>query len=46
MNAGEDDEADPATAKAADRDYRFFIVLSGIHNGLRQQTQERLYGDL
>jgi hypothetical protein len=29
-------------AKAADRDYRFFIVLSGIHNGLREQTQERL----
>src|SRR4051812_28853941 len=29
-------------AKAADRDYRLFIVLSGIHNGLREQTQERL----
>ena len=29
-------------AKAADRDYRFFIVLSGVHNSLREQTQERL----
>ncbi len=33
-------------AKAADRDYRFFIVLSGIHNSLREQTQERLEADL
>jgi Z1 domain len=29
-------------AKAADRDYRFFIVLSGVHNSLREQTQERM----
>jgi hypothetical protein len=29
-------------AKAADRSYRLFIVLSGIHNSLREQTQERL----
>jgi hypothetical protein len=29
-------------AKAADAGYRFFIVLSGIHNALRQQTQDRL----
>jgi len=29
-------------AKAADRNYRFFVVLSGIHNALREQTQERL----
>jgi hypothetical protein len=29
-------------SKAADVGYRFFIVLSGIHNGLREQTQERL----
>jgi hypothetical protein len=29
-------------AKAADRQYRLFIVLSGIHNSLREQTQERL----
>lgn len=29
-------------AKAADVRYRLIIVLSGIHNGLRRQTQERL----
>lgn len=29
-------------AKAADAGYRLFIVLSGMHNGLRLQTQERL----
>jgi hypothetical protein len=29
-------------AKAADRGYKLIIVLSGIHNGLRRQTQARL----
>lgn len=29
-------------AKAADRGYRLVIVLSGIHNSLRSQTQRRL----
>lgn len=29
-------------AKLADLDYRLVIVLSGIHNGLRKQTQLRL----
>ncbi|MFJ6945546.1 Z1 domain-containing protein [Streptomyces wuyuanensis] len=29
-------------AKAADRGYRLFIVLTGPHNALRQQTQVRL----
>jgi hypothetical protein len=29
-------------AKMADEDYRLIIVLSGIHNGLRKQTQLRL----
>lgn len=29
-------------AKAADAGYRLFIVLSGLHNALRQQTQDRL----
>lgn len=29
-------------AKAADRGYKLFIVLAGIHNGLRRQTQLRL----
>lgn len=33
-------------AKAADAGYRLFIVLSGIHDGLRQQTQERLEAQL
>ncbi len=30
------------TAKLADEDYRMVVVLSGIHNGLRRQTQVRL----
>ncbi|WP_426564271.1 Z1 domain-containing protein [Angustibacter sp. McL0619] len=29
-------------AKMADEDYDMVVVLSGIHNGLRKQTQERL----
>jgi Z1 domain len=33
-------------AKAADRGYKLFIVLSGIHNSLRRQTQIRLVKDL
>lgn len=33
-------------SKAADRGYRMFIVLSGITNSLRQQTQTRLIRDL
>lgn len=33
-------------AKAADAGYRFFIVLSGLNNVLRNQTQERLEEDL
>ncbi len=33
-------------AKAADAGYSLFIVLSGIHNGLRQQTQDRLSSQL
>ncbi|MCO1655302.1 Z1 domain-containing protein [Pseudonocardia sp. S2-4] len=33
-------------AKAADRGYKLFIVLSGIHNTLRRQTQVRLGDDL
>lgn len=33
-------------AKAADRGYKLFIVLSGIHNTLRRQTQLRLGADL
>ena len=33
-------------AKAADAGYCLFIVLSGLHNNLRQQTQVRLDNDL
>lgn len=33
-------------AKAADRGYKLFIVLAGIHNGLRRQTQLRLQDQL
>jgi len=33
-------------AKAADVGFKLFIVLSGIHDGLRVQTQKRLYGAL
>lgn len=33
-------------AKAADAGYRLFIVLSGIHNSLRRQTQDRLFQQL
>lgn len=33
-------------AKAADASYRFFIVLSGLHNNLRRQTQIRVSKDL
>ncbi|WP_162642195.1 Z1 domain-containing protein [Streptosporangium sp. 'caverna'] len=33
-------------AKAADTGYKLVIVLSGIHNGLRRQTQERLQAQL
>jgi hypothetical protein len=33
-------------AKAADRGYRLVIVLAGIHNELRRQTQNRLIGQL
>ena len=33
-------------AKAADYGYRVFVVLAGIHNSLRQQTQDRLEADI
>ena len=33
-------------AKAADSGYKLFIVLAGIHNSLRRQTQVRLMKDL
>jgi hypothetical protein len=33
-------------AKAADAGYKIVIVLSGLHNTLREQTQKRLERDL
>ncbi len=30
------------TAKAADAGYKFIIVIAGVHNNLRKQTQERV----
>lgn len=33
-------------AKAADVGYRLFIVLSGVHNSLRRQTEKRLRDEL
>lgn len=33
-------------AKAADAGYKFIIVLAGMHNNLREQTQTRLNQDL
>ena len=33
-------------AKAADAGFRFFIVIAGIHNNLRSQTQDRLDQDV
>lgn len=33
-------------AKAADVGFKLFIVLSGIHDGLRLQTQKRLHAEL
>ena len=31
-----------AIAKAADAGYKFIIVIAGVHNNLRKQTQERI----
>ncbi|PRP93147.1 Z1 domain protein [Enhygromyxa salina] len=33
-------------AKAADVGYRLFIVLAGVHNSLRRQTEQRLRNEL
>jgi hypothetical protein len=33
-------------AKAADAGYQFFIVLAGLHNALRKQTQKRMEMEL
>lgn len=33
-------------AKLADEEYRLVIILAGVHNGLRKQTQQRLANQL
>ena len=33
-------------SKAADVNYKLFIVLGGVHNALRAQTQKRLYDEI
>ncbi|MGW1209939.1 Z1 domain-containing protein [Streptomyces sp. NPDC002499] len=46
VQSGKTSNFTAVVSKAADRGYRMFIVLSGIHNSLRQQTQTRLIRDL
>lgn len=46
VQSGKTENFSALIAKAADVGYRVVIVLSGIHNGLRQQTQRRLERDL
>ncbi|MCT2276141.1 Z1 domain-containing protein [Micromonospora chalcea] len=46
VQSGKTSNFTAVTCKAADRGYRMFIVLSGIHNALRRQTQARLIRDL
>ncbi len=45
IQAGKTANYSALIAKAADAGYRLIIVLSGIHNDLRRQTQERLDRD-
>lgn len=42
VQSGKTSNFTAVTAKAADAGYRLFIVLSGMHNNLRRQTQTRL----
>jgi hypothetical protein len=46
VQAGKTTNYTGVIAKAADRGYRLVIVLAGIHNELRRQTQTRLTGQL
>ncbi len=46
MQSGKTSNFTAVICKAADRGYRMFIVLSGIHNALRTQTQLRLVNDI
>lgn len=46
VQSGKTSNFTAVACKAADRGYRLFIVLSGIHNSLRRQTQTRLVRDM
>jgi hypothetical protein len=46
VQAGKTANYTAVVAKAADANYQLFIVLSGLHNNLRRQTQVRLSNDL
>lgn len=46
VQSGKTSNFTAVVCKAADRGYRMFIVLSGIHNSLRRQTQTRLIRDV
>ncbi len=46
VQAGKTANYTAVIAKAADAGFRLIIVLAGIHNSLRRQTQKRLEADL
>jgi hypothetical protein len=46
IQSGKTENFSALIAKAADVGYQVIIVLSGVHNGLRQQTQRRLEREL
>ena len=46
VQSGKTENFSALVAKAADVGYQVIIVLSGVHNGLRQQTQRRLEREL
>lgn len=46
VQSGKTENFSALIAKASDLGYQLIIVLSGIHNGLRQQTQRRLEREL
>ena len=46
IQSGKTENFSALIAKAADLGFQVIIVLSGVHNGLRQQTQRRLEREL
>jgi predicted RNase H-like HicB family nuclease len=46
VQSGKTENFSAVISKAADVGYRFFIVLSGMNNALRNQTQDRLNKDI